>query len=84
MQTLSRLDDVKHLRDVFNAQNSQALKKAFDSLGSFITISEEDLEVAFNRYFVGPMEPVADPFASVYLDNPDVVMSKSTLQVREL
>lgn len=84
MQTISKLDDVKHLRDVFNAQNSQALKKAFDSLGSFITISEEDLEVAFNRYFVGPMEPIADPFASVYLDNPDVVMSKSTLQVREL
>ena len=84
LQMTSRLDACKYLRDIFNAQNSQALKKAFDALGSSITISEEELEVAFNRYFVGPMEPVADPFASVYLDNPDVVMSQSTLQVREL
>lgn len=84
MQMTSRLNDVKHLRDIFNAQNSKALKVAFDALNSSIEISEEDLEVQFNRYFVGPMEPVADPFASVYLDNPDVVMSQSTLQVREL
>ena len=67
-QMTSRLDACKYLRDIFNAQNSKALKKAFDALGSSITISEEELEVAFNRYFVGPMEPIADPFASVYLD----------------
>ncbi len=83
-QITSRLDDIKHLRDIFNAQNSKELKCAFDALGASIAISEEDLEVQFNRYFVGPMETVADPFASVYLDNPDVFMSKSTLHVRDL
>jgi len=89
MQTLQpqnsqRLDELKHLRDIFNAQNSKELKRAFDALDSSISISEEDLEVQFNRYFVGPMETVADPFASVYLDNPDVFMSKTTLHVRDL
>lgn len=83
-QNTLRLDDVKHLRDIFNAQNSQELKRAFDALHSCIEISEEDLEVQFNRYFIGPMEPIADPFASIYIDDPDVVMSKSTLHVREL
>jgi len=89
MQTLQpqnsqRLDELKHLRDIFNAQNSKELKRAFDALDSSMNISEEDLEVQFNRYFVGPMETVADPFASVYLDNPDVFMSKTTLHVRDL
>lgn len=89
MQTIQprnsqRLAELKHLRDIFNAQNSKELKTAFDALNTSIIISEEDLEVQFNRYFVGPMETVADPFASVYLDNPDVFMSKSTLHVREL
>jgi len=89
MQTLQphdtlRLDEIKHLRDIFNAQNSKELKVAFDALNSSIEISQEDLEIQFNRYFVGPMETVADPFASVYLDNPDVFMSKTTLHVREL
>jgi hypothetical protein len=42
-QTTSRLDDIKHLRDIFNAQNSKELKCAFDALGSSITISEEDV-----------------------------------------
>jgi len=79
MQTTSRLDDVKHLRDIFNAQNSKELKAAFDALNASIEISEEDLEVQFNRYFVGPMEPIADPFASIYIDDPDVVMSKKYL-----
>ena len=83
-QNALRLDDVKHLRDIFNAQNSQELKRAFDALHSCIEISEEDLEVQFNCYFIGPMEPIADPFASIYIDDPDVVMSKSTLHVREL
>jgi len=89
MQTLQphdtlRLDEVKHLRDIFNAQNSKELKVAFDALNPSIEISQEDLEIQFNRYFVGPMETVADPFASVYLDNPDVFMSKTTLYVRDL
>ena len=89
MQTIhptidSRLERIRQLRDIFNAQNSKELKKAFDVLNPSNEILEDDLEAQFNRYFVGPMETIADPFASIYLDNADGVMSKSTLHVREL
>lgn len=79
-----RLQEVKLLRDIFTSHDSHTLKAAFDGLKSGISISEETLESDFNRYFVGPSSPLADPFSSVYLDDPDVVMSKSTLHVREL
>lgn len=79
-----RLQEVKLLRDIFTSHDSHTLKVAFDGLKSGISISEETLEADFNRYFVGPFSPIADPFSSVYLDDPDVVMSKSTLHVREL
>lgn len=81
---INRLNTVKQLRDFFNAQNSVELKKAFDAFSLTLVIEEEELETLFNRYFVGPMEPVADPFASIYLDDQDVVMSESTLHVRNL
>lgn len=79
-----RLQEVKLLRDIFTSQDSHALKLAFDGFKSGIDILEELLEADFNRYFVGPFSPIADPFSSVYLDDSDVVMSKSTLHVREL
>lgn len=79
-----RLQEVKLLRDIFASQDSHALKLAFDGFKSDIDTSEALLESDFNRYFVGPFSPIADPFSSVYLDDSDVVMSKSTLHVREL
>ena len=80
----SRLDTIKYLGDIFNAKDSKSLKIAFDALHPSIQISQDNLEIEFNRYFVGPTEPIAPPFASIYLDNPDVVMSETTLHIRKL
>lgn len=79
-----RLKIIKALRDIFMSQNSRSLKIAFDSLSSSIVTDEKDLEADFNRYFVGPFSPIADPFSSIYLDEQEQVMSKSTLEVRAL
>ena len=79
-----RLCLIKALRDVFMSQDASSLKQAFDALCPNILVSEEALEADFNRVFIGPLTPVADLFASVYLDDPDLVMSESTLHVRSL
>lgn len=78
------LETVKNLRDFFIAQNSKELKKAYDVFDSPFKIDEEELEILFNRYFIGPIEPIADPYASIYIDDSDAIMSKSTLHVRDL
>lgn len=80
----NRLTSIQLLRDFFNAQDSVELKKAFDAFSLPINIDEESLETLFNHYFIGPMEPIADPFASIYLDEQDVVMSESTMHIRKL
>ncbi len=82
--THSRLERIQHLRDIFLSQDASSLKSAFDALAPNTTISEEKLEADFNRFFIGPMLPVADLFASAYLDDPEVIMSKSTLKIRAL
>lgn len=79
-----RLETLKRLRDFFNAHTSQSLKEAYDAFSLEHSIDEDELEILFNRYFVGPMEPIADPFASVYIDDPQSVMTQSTLHVRSL
>lgn len=79
-----RLTASRHLRDLFNAQNATELKIAFDAFSLPLEIDEETLEALFNRYFVGPMEPLADPFASVYLESEGAVMGESTLHIRNL
>ncbi|MDD2383071.1 MAG: molecular chaperone TorD family protein [Sulfurospirillaceae bacterium] len=84
IQLSKRLQMSKTLRDIFTSQDSTSLKIAFDALESPIAISEELLESDFNRYFIGPLSPIADPFSSIYLDELDQVMSKSTLKVRAL
>lgn len=80
----SSLAQIQHLRDFFNAQDTNELSMAFDRFDFPIHVEEEELETLFNRYFVGPMEPLAAPYASIYIDDPDVVMGKSTLLVRKL
>ena len=84
LQLSKRLLAIKTLRDIFISKDSHSLKIAFDALESKIAISEESLESDFNRYFIGPLSPIADPFSSIYLDDLDQVMSKSTLKVRAL
>ena len=84
LQRRNSLKRVKHLRDFFNAQDTKALGTAFRALEFPIDVDDETLETLFNRYFVGPMEPLAAPYASIYLDDPDVVMGKSTMLVRNL
>ena len=75
---------VTALSDIYMSQDASSLKQAFDALCPNTLVSEETLEADFNRFFIGPFTPVADLFASVYLDDPELVMSKSTLQVRSL
>ena len=82
--TPSQLERVKILRDIFLSQDATSLKRAFDAFGSGVVVSQENLETDFNRFFIGPSLPVAELFASTYLDDPEVIMSKSTLAIRAL
>ena len=78
------------LRDFFLAENAAELKVATQSLFDLQkkslpeSMDWEALEFAFNRLFIGPMEVIAPPFASVYLDDERYVMGQSTREMRDL
>ena len=48
----SSLAQIQHLRDFFNAQDTNELSMAFDRFDFPIHVEEEELETLFNRYFV--------------------------------
>jgi len=79
-----RLKTAKDLRDIFLSNNSKELFEAFSSLLEDTNISEIELETDFNYYFVGPDTPIAPPYASIYLDEEDSLMTKTTMQIRDL
>lgn len=79
-----RLKAAKDLRDIFLSTNSKELFEAFSSLLEDTDISELELETDFNYYFIGPDAPIAPPYASIYLDEEDALMTKTTMQIRDL
>ena len=76
------------LRDFFFACEGGQLAAAYCTLRDLTQElpplhSQDELEFAFNRLFVGPKAPVAPPYASAYLDRQHSVMGEVTLGVRE-
>lgn len=57
------------------AAHVSAMEKAF------LKCSEEDLLVDYARLFVGPIELLAPPYGSVYIDGEKRVMGDSTMEV---
>ena len=85
-----QMESMAALRDFFLARNwpelEQAYRKLTDNFPGDVPAVEdwEAVEFAFNRLFVGPAALEAPPFASVYLDTEPLVMSETTLEVREM
>jgi len=79
-----RLEKIEVLKNIFTSSNDKELWRGFKELKNDLEISQDSLEADFNRYFIGPDSPIASPYASIYLDKQEVVMSKSTEKVREL
>ncbi len=76
------------LRNFFISADSNDLLQTYETMGTCVDLPpiacSESFEFAFNRLFVGPLAPVAPPFASVYLDRDKLVMGPSTLDARDL
>lgn len=72
------------LRDFFFARNRNELidiLKKLDSQNQPEDVSV-DIEYDFNSLFIGPGKLLAAPYASVYLDEGQLLMGDSTLSVR--
>jgi len=80
----NRLKTAKNLRDIFLSNNSKELFEAFSDLVQDTKISEIELETQFNYFFIGPDTPIAPPYASIYLDEEEALMTKTTMQIRDL
>jgi putative dimethyl sulfoxide reductase chaperone len=77
------------LRDFFIADSGNKMLLAYQELCAVhpelpVEESADTIEFAFNRLFVGPKAPVAPPFASVYLEENELVMGRTTLDARDL
>ena len=84
------MESIAALRDFFLARNRPELEQAYEELAKNFpedvpaVENWEEVEFAFNRLFVGPAALEAPPFASVYVDTEPLVMSQTTLEVREM
>lgn len=93
-RTLAEMTQLaQSLRDFFLAANAAQLARACNSFPSWILPDPapergecqwQELEHAFNRFFVGPAAPLAPPYASVYLETEPILMGASTMRVRDL
>lgn len=83
-KSLKKLEKIKSLRNIFISSNGEELLDGFTGLNSDLEVSKVTLESDFNRYFIGPDSPIASPYASIYLDKQEAIMSESTQKVREL
>ena len=83
-QSTQRLKKIKALKSIFSSNNADELWMGFLELNSDLEISKDSLESDFNRYFIGPDSPIASPYASIYIDKQEAVMSESTEKVKEL
>ncbi|WP_051693747.1 TorD/DmsD family molecular chaperone [Desulfohalovibrio reitneri] len=75
------------LRDFFAAVTKDDMRAAFELLAAddpdAPRVSDwDEVEFAFNRFFVGPAKLQAAPYASVHLDPEASLMSESTLAAR--
>lgn len=76
------------LRDFFIAADGEQMLTAVQGLKTLLPDlpqpeSADTLEFSFNRLFVGPNVPLAPPFASVYLEEDELVMGRTTLDARD-
>lgn len=78
------------LRDFFYSVHGDEMQAAVAALeaatGSAPPVVEdwEEVEFGFNKLFVGPMAPLAPPYASVYLEQEPMLMASSTMSVRSV
>ena len=76
------------LRNFFVSADNSDLLQTYKAMMTCVDLPaincSESFEFAFNRFFVGPLAPVAPPFASVYLDRDKLVMGPSTQDARDL
>lgn len=84
LSSTQRLEKIEVLKNIFISSSDNELWQGFIKLNSNIETTKVSLEADFNRHFIGPDSPIAPPYASIYLDKQEVVMSKSTEKVREL
>ena len=75
------------LRDLFVARSgSEVVREASTLQLHFPQLpppgGSDEIEFVFNRLFVGPTKPLAPPFASIYLEEDELVMSHTTMEVR--
>ena len=78
---LEKLDILKH---IFLSSNDQELLEHFKRLNPIFDLDTVALEADFNRYFIGPDKPLAVPYASVYIDQTQSVMTEATQKVRQI
>lgn len=69
------------LRDLFIAVNNTDLLEALNALPGICVSDVTELEYEFNRLFVGPIPPLAPPYASVYLEKEPRLMGETTLAI---
>jgi len=80
------------LRNFFASENMLSMAETAAELNSIFkgrkkltdNVNWQEAEYEFNRLFIGPDEPKAPLFASVYLDPDGLVMRDTTIEVREL
>jgi len=84
LSSLQRIKKISALKNIFSSSNTNELWNGFLELNIDLKITKESLEADFNRYFIGPDSPIAAPYASIYLDKQESIMSDSTEKVREL
>ncbi|VFS16815.1 Putative oxidoreductase component of anaerobic dehydrogenases; Functional role page for Chaperone protein TorD [Enterobacter cancerogenus] len=75
------------LRDFFSAAEmtarQRALRQLYPQCKAWDDSAWLEMEYDFSALFVGPMAPLAAPYASVWLDEEPLVMGPTTLNVRE-
>lgn len=86
----SNIKTAEGLRDYFIAENSQAMKNAWETLSRStrpelpVIQDWDEAEFSFNRLFTGPRALEAPPYASVYLQNEPNLMGETTMYVRQV
>lgn len=83
-QPSKRLQTIELLKNIFLSTNETELWREFIKFDSHIDTTSQALEADFNRYFIGPDTPLSAPYASVYIEKSESIMSKSTEQVRKI
>ena len=79
-----QLQKLDLLRKIFLSSDDEQLYASFIKLFPMVTTTQERLEAHFNRYFIGPDNPLASPYASIYIDKVQSVMTESTQKVRKI